>query len=239
MMKLQLKKKVKNPTIIQGFPGFGLVGTIATEYLVEHLDCEQIGRYWFDELPATIAIHAGKVVDPIGIFYNKKYNLLIIHAILTTANIEWKIADLIEDLAKQTSAKEIICLEGVGSAGQLKDGKEEGNIFYFTTNKKRETVIKKFAKKLNEGIIVGATSALMLKTNKPITAFFADTKSNLPDSKAAASLITGLDKYLGLKVDAKPLIETAKKFEEKLKGILEQSSKAQDDVKTKQMSYFG
>ena len=106
-MKLQLTKKVKNPTIIQGFPGFGLVGTIATEYLVEHLNCELIGRYWFDELPATIAIHAGKIVDPIGIFYNKKFNIVIIHAILTTNNIEWKIAELIEDLAKQTSAKEI------------------------------------------------------------------------------------------------------------------------------------
>lgn len=238
-MKLQLKKKVKNPTIIQGFPGFGLVGTIATEYLVEHLNCELIGRYWFDELPATIAIHAGKIVDPIGIFYNKKFNIVIIHAILTTNNIEWKIAELIEDLAKQTSAKEIICLEGVGSTGQLKDDKQPIKTFYFTTDAKKEKKIEKFAKKLNEGIIVGATSALILKSSKPVTSFFADTKSNLPDSKAAASLITVLDTYLGLKVDPKPLLETAKKFEEKLKGILEQSNKAQEDVKDKQMSYFG
>jgi uncharacterized protein len=238
-MKLQLKKKIKNPTIIQGFPGFGLVGTIATEYLVEHLDCELIARYWFEELPATIAIHAGKMVDPIGIFYNKKYNLIIVHAILTTANIEWKIADLIEDLAKQTSAKEIICLEGVGSAGQAKDDKQPKKTFFFTTSATQEKKISKFATKLNEGIVVGATSALLLKSNKTITSFFADTKSNLPDSKAAASLITTLDTYLGLKVDPKPLLETAKKFEEKLKGILEQSSKAHEDVKEQQMSYFG
>ena len=107
-MKLILKKKVKNPIIITGFPGFGLVGTIATEYLLEHLDCEQISRFWFENMPATIAIHGGKVVDPVGIFYNKKYNLIIVHSILTTQNIEWAVADLIEDLAKQTNAKEII-----------------------------------------------------------------------------------------------------------------------------------
>ncbi|MFH1438969.1 MAG: PAC2 family protein [Candidatus Woesearchaeota archaeon] len=236
MMKLKLKKKVSNPTIIEGFPGFGLVGTIATEYLLEHLDCELIGKYWFEELPATIAIHAGEVVHPIGIFYNKKYNLVIVHAILTTANIEWKVADLIEYIADQTKAKEIICLEGVGSTGMETD---EPKTFYFTTDPKKEKVIAKFSDKLKEGIIVGGTSALLLKSSRPITTFFADTHSSLPDSKAAAKLIEILDKYLGLKIDPKPLLETAKRFEDKLKGILEQGGKAQEDMKKKQMSYVG
>ena len=231
-MKITLKKKVKNPTIIEGFPGFGLVGTIATEYLLEHLDCEQIGKFWFEELPATIAIHSGKVVDPIGLFYNKKHNILIVHAILTTTNIEWKIAEMVEDLVKQTNAKEIICLEGVGSTG----AETESKTFYYTTDPKKDKVLKKYAQKLSEGIIVGATSALLLKSKKPVTALFADTHSQLPDSKAAAKLIELLDKYIGLKIDPKPLFETAKRFEDKLKGILEQGSKAQEDVKQKQMS---
>ena len=47
-MKFELKKKPKNPTIIEGFPGFGLVGTIASEFLMSHLDCEQIGRFYFE-----------------------------------------------------------------------------------------------------------------------------------------------------------------------------------------------
>ena len=112
---LKLSKKLKNVTIIQGFPGFGLVGTIATEYLIEHLQCELLGNYWFEELPATITIHGGKLTHPIGIFYNKKYNIVIIHSILSTAGIEWKVADLIETVAQQTKAKEIISLEGVSS----------------------------------------------------------------------------------------------------------------------------
>lgn len=235
MAKIELSKKLSNVTIIQGFPGYGLVGTIATEYLIEHLECEQIGKFWFEELPATIAIHAGKVVDPIGIFYNKRYNILIVHSIMTTTNIEWKVADLVEDIAAQTKAKEIICLEGVGSTGE----KEEQNAFFFATEPKKEKELKGYCQKLSEGIIVGATSALLLKDKVPIIALFADTHSKLPDSNAAAKLIRALDKYLKLDVDPKPLLETAKRFEEKLKGILEQSSKAQEDVKQKQMSYFG
>src|SRR3989338_7243565 len=100
-MEIKLSKKPKNPIIIEGFPGFGLVGTIATEFLIEHLKCEQIGKYYFDDLPATIAIHDGKVVDPIGIFYNKKYNIAIIHSISAVAGMEWKAADLILNIAKQ------------------------------------------------------------------------------------------------------------------------------------------
>ena len=36
-MKIELSTKPKSPTIIGGFPGFGLVGMIATEYLINHL----------------------------------------------------------------------------------------------------------------------------------------------------------------------------------------------------------
>ena len=47
-----LKKIKKNPTVIEGFPGFGLIGSIATEYLVQHLSCEKLDNHYFDELPA-------------------------------------------------------------------------------------------------------------------------------------------------------------------------------------------
>jgi predicted ATP-grasp superfamily ATP-dependent carboligase len=68
---------------------------------------------------------------------------------------------------------------------------------------------------------------------------FADTHSKLPDSKAAAKVIEVLDKYLGLKIDPKPLILTAEKFEKKLQDILEKSKITTEQVKEKQMNYVG
>ena len=41
-MELKLDKKPKNPIIIEGFPGFGFVGTIATEFLIDHLNAKPI-----------------------------------------------------------------------------------------------------------------------------------------------------------------------------------------------------
>ena len=86
---------------------------------------------------------------------------------------------------------------------------------------------------------MGVTSAILLKTEIPITCIFAETHSNLPDSKAAAKIVEMLDKYLGLAVDYKPLIKQAEKFEEKLKALLEKGMKAQEVKEKKSMSYVG
>ncbi|MDO8740467.1 MAG: PAC2 family protein [Candidatus Woesearchaeota archaeon] len=237
-MEVKLSKKPKNPIIIEGFPGFGLVGTIATEFLIEHLKCEQIGKYYFDDLPATIAIHEGKVVDPIGIFYNKKYNIAIIHSISAVAGMEWKAADLIIEIAKQLTAKELICLEGVG--GLNTELSEENRVFFNSNNAKIKKDLESTGiKELKEGIIIGVTSALLLKAEFPLACIFAEAHTNLPDSRASAQIIKVLDKYLGLEVDYKPLLEQAHKFEEKLKGLLEKSQKAMTDQEKKQLSYVG
>lgn len=235
-MKVELLKKVENVTLVEGFPGFGLVGTIATEYLLQHLDFEFIGKFWLEELPATVVIHEGNLVHPIGIYYNKKHNLVLVHAITGTDGTEWLLADVVAEIAEQVKAKEILTLEGVGTATEV----EEPSSFFYTNSKDAKKKLKESKiKPLNEGIIMGVTAALLLKTKKPITAFFADTHSNLPDSRAAAKIIEALDFYLGMDVKTEPLLETAEKFEEKLKGLLSQSEQAKDQIKKKQLSYVG
>ena len=120
-MKIKLYKVPKSPVILEGFPGVGLVGTIATEFLIDNLDTELIGKIWLDELPAMVAIHDSKVVEPIGIHYNKKHNLILIHGVTAVKGIEWLVAESILDIAKKVKAKEIISIEGVGSAAPNKN----------------------------------------------------------------------------------------------------------------------
>src|SRR3989338_274017 len=107
-MQLRLQKKPKNPTVIEGFPGFGLVGTITTEFLIKHLDADLVGRIELEEVPPVIAVHRGEAVDPIGLFYAKKHNLLIIHALSAVSGFEWQLADLIVKLAREVKAREIL-----------------------------------------------------------------------------------------------------------------------------------
>ncbi len=235
-MKLVLNKKPRGAKIIEGFPGFGLIGTIATEYIINHLDCELIGKFWFDELPATVAIHEEKLVNPIGIYYNKKNHLVIIHSISAASGVEWKAADLVLKVARQIGSKEIISLEGVASPMMV----EASRVFYYSNREtKKKSIEKRGIEVLKEGIIMGITSALMLKSEMPITCFFAETHSNLPDSKSAARIIEILDKYLGLGIDPKPLLKQAESFENKLKSLVEQSKNAKKIKEKKSLSYVG
>lgn len=234
-MQIKLTKKPKNCTLIEGFPGFGLVGTIASEFLLEHLDTEQIGKIIFDEMPAMVAIHEGKLVEPLGIFYNKKYNLVLLHAVTASAGMEWKLSQMVMELSKQLNVKEIICMEGVGSSQTTKTSR-----VFFYSNKNKDKFKKIGVEPLKEGIIIGVTGAVLVRAeNIAVSAVFAETHTNLPDSKAAAKVIEVLDKYLGLNVDYKPLFQQAEKFEEKLKGLLTESQKAQEISEKKKLSYMG
>lgn len=236
-MEIKFWKKPKNCTIIEGFPGFGLVGTIASEFLIEHLKTEQIGKILFNDMPAMVAIHESKVVEPLGIFYNEKYNIIILHAIIGANKAEWELADAIGKIAKELKVKEVISLEGVGSA----EDSENTRVFYYANNDKNAKVFEKAGiQPLKEGIIIGVTGAVLLRVEKiPISCLFAETHSNLPDSKAAAKIVEALDRYIGMDIDYKPLLEQAQKFEEKLKTILQKSQEAQEISDKKKLSYFG
>jgi len=232
-MEIRLSKKPQKPTIIEGFPGFGLIGTITTEFLIEHLKAELIGEFIYEELPPTLAIHKEKIVNPMGIFYDKKNNLVILHTILNVIGKEWKVAEAVEDMAKKLKAKEIICIEGVSSPIPT----NQSRVFYYC--KKDNKSLGKIAEPLKESIIMGVTAALMLRTGIPLTCLLAETHSQLPDSKAAAKIIEALDKYIGLNVDYKPLLKQAQEFEQKFKKILEQTAIAGKERDKKALSYVG
>ena len=235
-MEYKISKKLKGVTIVEGFPGFGLVGTIATEFLIDHLKFDKVGKIWSNDIPSIAAIHKGEVVEPMGLFYNKKYNILLIHGITAVNGLEWQVADTILKIAKETSAKKIVCLEGVGSP--TADDKPKS--FFWSNKDSEKKKLGKCCEVLREGIIMGVTGALMMRNEKYMqSAIFADTHTKLPDSKAAAKIIEVLDKYIGLKVDYKPLLKQAEVFEEKLKGLVQQAKGATDMADKKRLNYVG
>ena len=231
-MKYVLKKKPKGATIIQGFPCIGLVSTITTKFLIDHLKVEQIGHFESERLVPLTAIHNSQIVEPISVYYNQKYNIIIIQALAEVKGIEWELADAILKMASELKSKEIISIEGTPGQSQ------NISVFYHSNKNKKLNI-----QPIQEGIVMGVIAAMLLKTESkmPITCLFGETHSQLPDSESAANVIKVLDDYLKLKVDFKPLLAQAKVFEEKLKQFV---SKAQDTQqamgkKDSRDSYFG
>jgi uncharacterized protein len=233
---LELNEKPKNPVIIEGFPGFGFVSTIATEFLIKHLNAKKIGRFFADEMLPMAVIHEAKVIDPLEIYYAKKENIVILRTLMNVSGAEWKIAEIVSDIAKELKAKEIVSIEGIASPE-----KNQGNskTYYFTNC--NEAKFKKLnVETLKDGIVMGVTGVLLMKTAKiPISCIFAEATAGLPDSRAAGEIIKVLDGYLGLKVDYQPLMKTAQEVEGKVKELLSKIQESSKQKDKKEEGYLG
>ncbi len=227
-MKINLTSKPKGAVILEGFPGFGFVSNIAVEFLIEHLNAVQIGEFEYDELPATVAIHEKKLINPMAVFHIPKHNLIVLHTLLNVKGHEWKISECILQMAKDLDTKEIISLEGVASE------EETPQAYYFGNSKFEQAG----AKPVEECVVLGVSAALMLR-HPHVSCLFVNAHSNLPDSGAAAKLIEVLNKYFGMNLDTKPLLKQAEAFERKIHRILHESEKTQTELDKKGMSYLG
>jgi uncharacterized protein len=222
-MQVQLTEKPHGVTIVQGFPGFGMVGSIATEFLIGHSAFKQIGSFIFDEVQPLIAIHGGKLVPPAAIYYCEAVNLVVLSFMIKGKNHEWKFANAIQELADTLSAKEIITIEGVTGLD------EKHPLTFYSTQEVKHPLSEKGYEVMQESIIMGVSAALLVQDGRPITAIFANSNPQIPDSNAAAEVIKALDAYLNLDIDYEPLHEQASEFEGKLKAMFAKSEQAIND----------
>lgn len=227
-MKINLTQKPKKPTIIIGFPGIGLIGPIVTEFLIEHTKTSLIGKFEYDDLPPTVAIHKSELIHPMSLHYSKTHNALILYTILNIRGKEWEVAKQITKLARDLQAEEIISVDGANTMG------EEGQAVFSFGN---EDLKSHGAQALKESVITGVTGALLLE-DVPLSCLFAATHTQMPDSKASSEVVKILDKYLDLDVDHRPLLEQAKAFEKKLKTVIEQSRQLSEQDKGR-LDYLG
>jgi len=237
-MEIKLDKKVSAKYLIEGFPGVGLVSTISTEYLINHLKFEKIGEIEIEETMPIAPIHNSEVLKPVSIYYNKSKGIALVHSVSNVTGLEWKIKTKLIELMKKLNCKQIISLEGVGNPAI--DKQKKPRTFIYSNKKTLIKNLEKDSNPLKEGIIMGVTGALMLNNkNFEHVCMFVDSHMNLPDSKAAAELLLLLDKYLKLNLDIKPLIKQAEIFEKKLQTLLQKSQQAQKVTDEKKLRYFG
>ncbi len=236
-MELILHEKPNKPTIIEGFPGLGFVGTIAAEYMIDKLNTKSIGQFWSPKVSPVAMIHGSEVRRLLEIRYAKKENLIFLHAVAGVKDLEWDLADTILELSKKVRAKEVISLEGVSAPAS------SGEVTYFHTSdpKKANKLKSSGALPLESGAIIGVSGALITRapSSIPVTFLFGSTHTSLPDSRAAANVIKILDKYLGLKINYEPLVKEAEKFEFRLKELIKKSEEAKKVKEKKDIPYLG
>ena len=154
----------------------------------------------------------------------------------SVAGSEWEVAKLVEEIATQLKAKEIISIEGISSATK----NEKTSKVYYYTNLDAKKFEKINVTNMKDGIVMGVTGVLLMHADKlPFSCIFAEANADIPDSRAAGEVIKVLDDYLGLKVDYKPLMKTAEEVENKVKDLISKIQETSTQKSKKEASYLG
>jgi len=211
----------KAPVIIEGFQGIGLVGTLTAQYMAQKMGFEMIGYVDSEGIPPLALLVNGEIRNPVKIFSNKQRDIIIIESELSIPRkIIYELSEELAKWAKKIGAREIVCIEGIAVPDEERDYEVLG---MSTDVKLMANLSKKGVKKLDNGIVIGMSAALLLKSknyNVPATCLMVESRDKFPDGMAAAAVIDTLGKIYNFKIDVTELKNQATAFEKKIEKVL-------------------
>jgi uncharacterized protein len=235
MVEIETRKfkdmNLKDGTILEGFPGIGIVGPIAATYLIDYLNMDQICALDSEDFPPTSMVYANKPKFPARIYANSEHKIgLFLSEFTPSPELHRPIAKKLLIWAKEQHCKRFICMEGLPSETDNEPGDEgerDINVFGIgSTDDARKELKKAGINQLETGIIYGVSGVLLNEgrwENFDVITLLAEAYVNLPDALAAAKILEALDKLMpDIKIDTEPLLEQSKKFEEHLKVLRRQ-----------------
>lgn len=227
MMEIKLFKNynLEGYTLIDAFPGIGLVGPMAGSYMIEKLRMEQIGYIDSDTFPPIAAIHEGVPMFPARLYMDKGYKIIVAMSefVIPATSVYLLSRELLAFIRKSAIAR-VISISGMPSQ------KPSDTIFVTSPN---PDVMKKAGKlglkPIEAGVVAGVGAVLMTNAyqyNVTSMNILIEVNPQIMDPKYAELAITGLNKIIDIDVDLKDLDAEAKEVESKIKDMLKKTKES-------------
>ena len=252
---VQAKKKLNSPTLIAGFPGAGLVGSISTSYIINKLHMNQIACVESEFIVPGVIYAEGKLRHPFRLYSNEEGNVcvLVCEAPIIIQGM-YSVLNTVMKWALNNKVKEVIVLDGIGIEGfpdpnrtpmiLSSDGRkaDAANLIHDDktdiTNKEEKdhddsTVYSTTA---FIGGIAGGILSSCLSNGIASKALILPAARGIPDPEGAAILIESLTKVMdneNLKINTQQLREQGASLKKRMEGIV-QSFMEQEQGKEKQ-----
>lgn len=234
--------ELKNPILIEGLPGLGMVGRIAVKYLVRQLKARKFAELYSPHFAYYVLVdERGNINLLRNEFYYWKNDLGENDLILLTGDSQaqtiegqYEVADATIEFAKKKGVKLVITI-----GGYRKDVVGTPQVFVSATS------LETLKKALNAGAIssppgspiVGAAGLLLgLAKFRGIEGIclLGETPGYIPDPRAAKSILSALIRMLNLRLDLTDLdreIERIAQIEEQMRRIEEQRRMAEREIR--------
>ena len=217
--------EVKNPILIEGYPGVGLVGHIAANFLVRELGMEMIGYVESPFIPPMALILEGKPNPPLR-FYGKDNVIVAVADIYVPPTLVNEIAKEIVNYLKEMNAGKVVSMGGIG-IGFFKEQMDVWGVG--ARDELNKELEENGVKLLQYGSIMGMSGKLLWeasRNNLDAYVLLGETFGDRPDPRAAANVIEALKKLVPLEVSTEPLLQEARAIEEQLRRMHEQMEQA-------------
>jgi len=249
----EIKKPVfkKKPILIEGLPGFGQVGRVASEHLIQELKAKKFGEILSPSFPPEVFVDHDGLIHNIKneLYYDTKNSLIILIGDSQASDIrgQHELVGAILKLCKKYKVKEIITLGGYAT-GTLK---EKPQVFGAATSQK---LIKKYSEhgikfkvKSDRGGIVGVSGLLLgmgsahgidgvcLMGETPGHPLFVDAKS-------AEAVVLKLGRALGINISTQELkkrVVEIEKFRTTIQQMMMKAMQQPKEESENELRYIG
>ncbi len=228
---LDKKANFNGYMLIEGFPGYGLVGTISVNYLIEKLNMELVGYVESNLFPPISAIHGGMPLPPMRMYKSDKYKVVAIMSefIMSMKSIHF-VANAVYEWCHKNGIKKIISLGGISIHGK------QDEVFGIASEPKDVKMFEKIGVlPIKEGATTGVNALLLTKASMggkvPVISLLAEAKPDYIDPMGAALVLTSLSDYLGIRIDTEELVKEAMVIESKLRNSLNAARQSEKTFK--------
>lgn len=206
------KRDLKGATVVDGFPGTGLIGTIVANFLIDNLNLDQIGVADSTYFPTVAVVRDGIPYNPVRIYAGEqvcrdgKCGQLVVFVSEFSPPLQLvkPLVSVLMDWVQLKQCDRIICAEGFHVSD---NGSEQPEIYAVgSTERARKWIKTDGVKPFLNGTVGGVTGVLLnegKRRNFDVLGLLAEVRDELPDAQAAARLTHIIDKLV-LEVDLDP-----------------------------------
>ena len=212
---------LREPLVILGFAGAGLVGGIAVTHIIDQLKIKEIAHVQSRYISNAVVFIDGKLRQPFRIYSSEEGTLCaVVCEIPLPSDSLYPITQALLDWAEQKGVKELVVLEGVA----FKDVPEKREVFCVAEPEKCTECEERGVRMLSAGVIGGLAGSMLNATlERKITgvALLVPALPHLPDPEGASALVDTLNKLYSLNVGIEDLLKKVAEIKGKLREVAE------------------